>query len=171
MYTATTDPASGGRPASGPSSGIVIPAKTALGTDYPAFLRTQQVGMGVVKGVATRLSEALAGGPIRLHRAVLGEAEKVIARRHIMEVLFHELYADPIPAAVVAKRQIASVKARSLIDDRLETLFALDRLDIPGLSLDKADLYELLALVVEHVMGGGPVYPLNVWVLERTPWE
>lgn len=25
--------------------------------------------------------------------------------------------------------------------------------------------------VVEHVMGGGPVYPLNVWVLERTPWQ
>jgi hypothetical protein len=133
-------------------SGVVVPMLTALGHPYPESLRVQQVGLSVVKAVSERIDKALAGGAIKLSTVHLGAAGKAMLKAHLLGKLFPELYADPIPERVRAAKKVVSPKALTLINDRLEAAFSPPVLDLPGVRLTRADLYDLLTLLAAELL-------------------
>lgn len=137
------------------SSGVVVPMTDGRGNPYPEYLRTQQVGLGVVRAVVGRIDEALAGGPIRLDAVHLGESGKAHFKLHLLRFLIPELWGDPVPAKVKPARRIVSRKAISLLNRRLAEAFDPPGgvLRLPGVSLTRKDLFPLLSLVHEHLFG------------------
>lgn len=137
------------------SSGVVVPMTDGRGNPYPEYLRTQQVGLGVVRAVVGRIDEALAGGAIRLDTVHLGESGKAHFKQHLLRFLIPELYGDPIPERVKPARRIVSRKAISLLNKRLAEAFDPPGgvLKLPGVSLTRKDLFPLLTLVHEQLFG------------------
>lgn len=135
-----------------PPTGAVVPMKTALGNDFPQHLRAQQVTLSVLAAVGERIDAALAGGAIKLATVHLGAAGKALLKRHLLERIAPEVYGDPIPAKVRAAKKIVSPKALTLINDRLEAAFAGERLELPGVTLTRADQFDLITLLAAELL-------------------
>ena len=135
-----------------PPTGAVVPMRTALGNDYPHHLRAQQVTLSVLSAVASRIDAALAGGAIKLATVHLGAGGKALLKRYLLERMAPEVYGDPIPPTVRPAKKIVSPKALTLINDRLEAAFAGERLELPGVTLTRADQFELLSLFAGELL-------------------
>lgn len=152
-------------------SGVVQPMLDGRGNPYPEYLRTQQVGLGVVKAVVDRIDQALAGGPIRLATVSIGDSGKAHFKLHLLRTLFKELWGDPLPARVKPVPKIVSKKAHSLLANRLNTAFDPPggTLHLPGLTLTADDLFHLLTAVHEALFGDEPPDEEDYPVLAATP--
>jgi hypothetical protein len=150
-----------GELAHGKSSGVVVPMVDGRGNPYPEGLRTQQVGLGVVRAVAERIDAALAPRvvkgkglcPKKLATVHLGESLRAHVRSYLLASLFPELYGDPVPAKVRAVRRVVSPKALSLLNRRMSAAFNPPGgvLSLPGVRLTGDDLFDLLTLVHDHL--------------------
>jgi hypothetical protein len=85
----------------------------------------------------------------------LGEGGRSQVRHYLLAKLLPELFGDPVPRQVKAAKKIVSPKAISLINRRLTEAFspASGELHLPGLTLTRDDLFELLVLVHEQLLG------------------
>lgn len=137
------------------SSGVVVPLLDGRGNPYPEFLRTQQVGLGVVRAVVERIDAALAGGPIRLDSVHLGEGGKAHFKWYLLQRLLPELWGDPVPRKVKAAPRIVSRKALGLLNRRLAAAFDPPggSVRLPGVTLTRKDLFPLLQLLHEALLG------------------
>lgn len=145
------------------SSGVVVPMPDGRGNAYPEYLRTQQVGLGVVRAICDRLDAAIAPRPtekgdlrpVKLATVFLGDGGRAAVRQYLLAKLLPELYGDPVPPAVRPVKRIVSPKALSLLNQRLAAAFDPPggTLRLPGLDLSRDDLYELLLLVHEAILG------------------
>lgn len=147
------------------STGVVVPMADGRGNQYPEFLRTQQVGLGVVRAICERIDAALAPRPtevragpdrgkvalrpVKLATVHLGDGGRSQVRNYLLAKLLPELFGDPVPPTVRPVKKIVSPKAISLLNRRLKDAFDPPDgiLCLPGLTLTGDDLFELLGLV------------------------
>lgn len=160
----------------GKSTGVVVPMRDGRGNPYPEYLRTQQVGLRVARAVCDRLEAALCGPPgrpgrrLKLATATIDDVTRPHVKAYLLSILLRELFGDPIPATIEPARQIVSPKAISLLNDRLEQAFDPPGgvLRLPGITLQSDDLFDLLTLVTERLLGDDR-FPVRTTILPVPP--